>query len=171
MEGAEDIAVKKLAALLPQLIDVRTEIVQIQEEISKIKYYKDFKQNIDAPSILPIQEAEVFAKSIINFQKTILDFKKSFNENDLSEELRQIFLSIFLLVCKKGLVVDEDQIVYFDKSPGLWKKSTAYVLEKWNDLPYKAKAGYSLQAYGYLMSYMDLIRDINELESQLNNRH
>jgi len=171
MEDAEDIAIKKLTALLPELVNVKTEIVQIQEKLSQIKYYKDFKINIDAPSTIPIQEAEVFAKFITNFQKTILDFKKSFNENELPEELRGIFLSIFLLVCKKGLVVDEDQIVYFDKSPGLWKKSTAYVLEKWNDLPYKAKAGYSLQAYGYLVSYYDLIRDINELESQLNNRH
>ncbi len=165
MGSAENEAVKKLAALLPQLIDVKTKIVQIQEKLSQIKYYKEFKQNIDAPSVLPIQEAEVFARFITNFQKTILDFKKSFNENDLSEESREIFLSIFLLVCKKGLVVDEDQIVYFDKSPGLWKKSTVYVLGKWDDLPYKAKAGYSLQAYGYLLSYSELVSLIDKLDS------
>ena len=165
MGSAEDEAIKKLTALLPELIDVKTKIVQIQEELSRIKYYKDFKQNIDAPSVLPIQEAEVFARFITNFQKTILDFKKSFNENDLSEESRGIFLSVFLLVCKKGLFVDEDQVVCFDKSPGLWKKSTAYVLEKWNDLPYKAKAGYSLQAYGYLLSYSELISLIDKLDS------
>ncbi len=162
-------AINKLRSLLPLLVGVKTEVVKVKDVMSTINYYTKFRDGIDAPSIIPIQQTQEFAKFIAKSKQTILKFKKSFNENDLPEELNRIFMKIFLIICKEDpSVTVEDNVVWLKKTPGMRKKSTEYVLKDWgDDYPYKLKMRYSFQAYEYVINYFDIIPLIEELESKM----
>jgi hypothetical protein len=165
-EVAENEAVKKLLSALPLLRNMKAKLVEVEEKFSKINYYKRFAFNIDAPSIIPVEEFESFTLFMETSKKEILKIDKLFNKNELSEDLREIYLTIFLIMAKEGLP-KEDKSVALGKVSGLWLKKVSYIMEMWNKLKYHAKVGYSQQAYDHISSYFQLIVLIKELEEKL----
>jgi hypothetical protein len=145
---------------------VKVKLVEIEEKFSKISYYKRFAFNIDAPSVMPVKEFENFTEIMETSKGEILKFDKLFNKNELPEDLRETYLTIFLLMAKEGLP-QKDGFMALGKISGLWLKKVSYIVEMWDKQKYHAKAGYSQQAYSHITSYFPLITLIEKLEERL----
>ncbi len=164
MENSKTI--KQLSVIMPFLKDLKFKLKQIEEKFSDIAYYKKFKFYMDAPSIIPVYEVQRFTELIETSKEFLLKFKETFNENELPKDIRKTFLSTFLLIVKEGLE-SKDGSVCLGGTANLWKKEVNYVLENWEQMPYKQKVGYSQQAYLHITSYFPLIDLIGQLEKKL----
>lgn len=166
MENAEIEAVKKLLSAIALLKDVKTELLKIEEKFSKVNYYKKFRYNIDAPSIIPINVLETFSVFIEKSKIKLLEIDSSFNKNELPNNLKETYLAIFLILAKEGFSKKDGSILLGEVS-GLWQKKIEYIVSMWGEQKYHVKAGYSLQAYEHIVSYLVLVPLIEELELKL----
>ncbi len=165
-------AMKKLRTIMPDLYKLQSELKNTQDSLKDLKYYKKFRIGIDAPSIIPLHEIEKFAVYIVESKNKLFHFKQKFNENNLPQDIRQIFISIIVQLgsvesTTSEVVIKDGNVIIRRNST--WRKSTLWVKERWDkpQFPYKVKADYSIAAYGFMTRFSVLIEYIDSLKSML----
>ena len=163
METKQEEALETLRQKTALFKEIKNLVEKSMGELSSIDYYKKFRFHIDAPSVLPIEIVKDFTIEMSNFKKEIIEFKKSFNENDLPEDLRQTFMQIFIILVKPSLYVKNGDVILGEVG-GSWKKPTAYIVNVWDNMEYEIKYTYSKQAFTEICSYFDLVRLIKKMQ-------
>ncbi len=159
---------EQLLLVIPLLDEMKEYIESIKQTFVPIKYYGRFKYQYDTPRILPIKELYSFCKKMEFFRDSFLEFKKTFNENDLPPKLHKIFMKIFIKITREQLRQNQNTHDYMiGGCCGVWPKSSSYVLKHWHHYDYSEKTEYSQHAYNHIVGYFALFYDIVELKKQL----
>lgn len=146
---------------------VRHQLVLIEDKFNKqIPHYKKFSMTNDKPSALPIEEVTQLTVNMRAIKHKVIEFKKTFNENDLPVSLRAMFMEIFDLIIQDVLEC-KDEIVFLGDIPTRPHKPTDHILKTWESISYLSKVGYSFDAYNSIVPYFHLIDLIDQLEDEL----
>ncbi|MDQ5928401.1 MAG: hypothetical protein QG594_175 [Bacteroidota bacterium] len=157
---------EKVQTILPTLRSFELVLVKIIKKYSQIRYYEKFRFHKDKPNLKPVKEMNDLVKEILKTKKILLEFKKSFDENELDNKLREIFLEIFVQITKKDELVKDGYIILGNGS-SLWRKSVEHVIEEWSTMDYPEKHGYSLQCYNFIKGYTPLADLISQLDDAI----
>ncbi len=156
----------KLQAIIPDLIEFEKTLRKISSNFEEIEYYKKFKFHRDKPSLIPVLAIQDLIKEILKLRNKLANFKKSFNENDLEESLRNAFLEIFIQINKKDDLM-QSGYVRLGNGVDLWHKSVEDVVNGWEKNKYKINYAYSRQCYDFIVKYLPLADLINQLDEGL----
>ncbi len=159
-------ALGQLKGYIPQLVLVKTMLQQMVKRFSPISYYKKFIYGKNPPSLIPIEAIEEFWTGLSSAQKSLLEFRSLFNENDLPENIRPTFVSISVDLLQNKFDLD-NEVVKIGGIGGAWWKDVPYVLKNWNPMKYKVKVMYSQEAYENISYYFKLIGLIEGLEAKM----
>ena len=158
----DDDALKKLSTFMPHLKNLKRALVLIKVRLTPIQYYEKFKFGFHPPSNLPIHELQNCVSEITKTKDLLLKFKAEFNENQLKDSVRNLFLGIFIQITKEDPLLKDE--IKLGETSGLWIKTPNQILEKWETMEYAMKFGYSKQCFGFISSYLHLISLISQLE-------
>ncbi len=157
-------AKEQLKGFLLKLKVFKMYLEQTKSKFTEIAYYEKFIFGFHPPSPIPINISEEFWNSLSSTQKLLLEFRKSFNENDLPEDIRQAFVNMTITIVQNKFDVDKGVI----KIGGLgkpWWKEVGYVKKNWGPMEYDVKVIYSQEAYSNISYYFVLIGQIEQLEA------
>lgn len=153
---------QQLQAIIPNLREFEKMLRKISENFEEIKYYEKFRFHRNKPSFIPVLAIQDLAKEIFKIKDELLNFKKSFNENDLEESLRNPFLEIFIQINKKDDLIKNGYIM-LGNGVDLWHKSPEEVIRDWDKQDYPFNYRYSQQCYSFVKGYLPLADLINQL--------
>lgn len=157
---------QQLQAIIPDLIEFEKVLRKISSDFEEIKYYEKFRFHRDKPSLIPILAIQDLVKDIFKLRDKLLNFKKSFNENDLEESLRNPFLEIFIQINKKDDLM-KNGYVQLGNGVNLWFNSPKEAINDWDTNKYKINYAYSQQCYSFVKGYLPLADLINQLSEGL----
>lgn len=163
MEKAEKTNMAQLTAGLPILLGLREVLMRVKGRFQNIQYYENFKLHKHPPSILPIEEIKSFIEEILKTKAALIEFKKSFDENELGDDLRTIFLKIFIQIAKEDRLLSEGEIM-LGGNRGNNGRSTSDIIDQWKTTKYETKLAYSMECYKFICEYLPLIDLIDQLE-------
>ncbi len=155
----------KLLAILPTLRSFELVLHKIAQKFEPLKNYEK-KLHYGEPSLVPIKEFYNLVEQILKIRKKLIEFKKSFDENELDKEKRKIFLEIFVEITKKNELVKPGKII-LGNGRDLWHRSIEDVILKWDNSERKKNYAYSLVCYKFIKEYLPLAQLINKLDEGL----
>lgn len=161
MDHVKNEAVGKLRKMMPVLVGFGEELEKIEERLAVVHYYSRFKKHKDTPRIIPIEELSNFYKFAIDLKPRMIEFKKSFNENNLSDEVRELFTVIYSRIV---LIQATDANLVQIGGSTTWLKPLSYVLAKWESMDYEYRVQYSTDAFKTLKNFLALIGQIKKLD-------
>lgn len=166
MVAEREEALLKLQGIMPMLGELKRKLEKMKKEFSRrISYYVKFDYPKSKPSVLPIQKAEELALSLVEYRNSILNFKKTFDENELPENLREVFSEVYLKLGNEEFEIKDD-VVYLGGTGNSRKKSVQYITEGFDKMDYIWAADYSRSAHKTVSSYFPLIDLIGQLEKE-----
>jgi len=165
MSAEQKGAVKILGSFYLELEEFGDFLKLLKGKFSSIDYYKRFQFSIDRPSSLPLEHVTEFCLKARAIRISLFSFKRSFNENDLPDDLREIFVAISVSIVQKGLTMKSG--VACIGGLGVKQRKVTDVLIKWDEMKYPHQVIYSQEVFNAITGYFPLIKLIEALSSNL----